>query len=82
MTVRAALQPREQAPGPAEAERELRRIAAGPIAMSEIYVSRHKAIADELDRLRADVARLTKVCAAEEERDRLRALVRSRGGEP
>jgi len=92
--------PREQEPGPGLelAERNLR---DGYVVVE----SQAKAIADELDRLRAELAKAqanyqfmvdracderldgyrelaSKLCAAEEDCDRLRALVRELGGEP
>jgi len=53
--VRLALQPREQAPGLAEAERAIRNTK---LSAYEVTQCERKAIADELDRLRAALARL------------------------
>jgi hypothetical protein len=92
--VRLALQPREQAPGLAEAESRLRN--THPV--SELDQEHRKAIADELDRLRGEIETYRGMVASLREQlleshrmvhedckrkdAAMRELVRSLGGEP
>jgi len=95
---RVAGQPRDPAPGLAEAERSLRKNKCGLRAeLNHLTHEDCKSIADEMDRLRSDRDRWREsaACMARAEHDRtierdaamseasrLRALVKKLGGEP